>query len=171
MTGRLRLDVDRHVKDVVDKDTRLRFEESVEVLGKTPQGALEEHFDSREDVCGAAGGGAPSEADMRDVRVQPAPSLNILGVAQALAGLIKRRGEDKFFLYRVRKADSVSYVLHETKLPASTLFGSPGLIYELIDAFPDRGSATRAWRRVEQGLPPRPAKEPSGFVPSPCLPR
>ena len=108
---------------------------------------------------------------MRDVRVQPAPSLDILGAAQALAGLLKKRGEDKFFLYRVRKGDETSYVIHETKLPASTLFGSPGVIYELIDAFPDRNAATRAWRRVAQGLPARPGKEASGFAPSPCQPR
>jgi hypothetical protein len=74
-------------------------------------------------------------------------------------------GPDRYFLYKMTRPDGVHYILHEGRLPESQLL-LPGAILEPIAAFPDRATATRAWRRMQRGF-----KTPVASEIKPCIPK
>lgn len=147
---RLRLDVDRHV-DALLNPTVPRFH--VEVTTRTPQQAFEEHLLGFNTACGPSGAGAPTVAEMAPHRPGmpegAAPFIPTVDVLKLIADL-KKIGPDRYFLYRVTRADGVRYLVNEGRLPWAQLI-QPGATLEPIAAFPDRATATRAWRRLERG--------------------
>jgi hypothetical protein len=154
---RLRLDVDRQVGERLDKDRDVpRFETQVEVVGKSPQAMLNRFFGGVDLECGPAaaappGGGAPSEIESREARLHPSPTADFVGLARAIADKLRRPGADRYFLYRRTAGSDVSYELREGRLSASSLY-LPGTTYELVDAFPDAASGTKALHRMERGF-------------------
>jgi len=174
---RLRLDVERHVERRLAQDGDVpRFETRVDVVAKSPQLMLNRFFGGVDLECSPAGappgGGAPTELEMREARWHPSPGIDFLALARAIADKLKAVGPDRYFLYRMRTGDDVNYVLREGRLPPSQLY-TPGTTYELVDAFPDLSSATRAWRRMERGYPTPTAAEvppPAAWQTSTCRP-
>lgn len=152
-TPRLRLDLERHVDDVLVREPELpRFSSSVDVVGRSPQDFLAASFKGLDLECGAAEGGAPTLLEMRAMRPHAGgqgQSANILGLAQlAVSHLTSRSAKERYFLYRVRKPDGVSYLLSEGRMAS---FYAGGVEYEMVQAFADRESAVRAWRQLERG--------------------
>jgi hypothetical protein len=175
---RLRLDVERHVSERLARDRDVpRFETQVEVVGKSPQVMLNRFFGGVDLECGPAAappnGGAPSEVEMREARMHPSPTMDFAALAKAIADKLKRPGPDRYFLYRRTTRSRVSYELREGRLPASDLY-LPGATHELVDAFPDLASGTKALRRMESGFasPRSPdAPPPAPWQTSTCRPR
>ncbi|HEY7513774.1 MAG TPA: hypothetical protein VIC87_04825 [Vicinamibacteria bacterium] len=181
---RLRLDIDRLVKEKLEADARKglpRFEDRVEVVGKSPQAMIDRFFGGIEYDCtpGGAppGGGAPTHVEMREARWHPSPSADFEAallklIAEAFKG--KMRGEDKYFLYRVNAKGDVSYVLREGRLPEALLYSTPGTTYELIRAYPDTKSGVKALHRLERGFATPEGKDappPADWQTSTCRPR
>jgi hypothetical protein len=155
---RLRLDIEGHVRRLLDGDPTLpRFETRVDVVAQTPQEMLERYFVDGALECGATPGGAPTVVEMQGVRETPPPAVNLLGialiVAQEIAKEIKKRnpGPDRFFLYRVVRPDDVTFIVREGRLPLEQLI-VPGAVFEPIEGFPDHVSAAHAMRRLERGF-------------------
>lgn len=182
--GRLKLDIDRHVAQRLAEEARKgtpRFETGVEVVGKSPRIMLERFFGGADLECtpGGAppGGGAPSHIEMREARWHPSPSADFQAALLKLITEVfrdKMEGPDRYFLYRVRGKDGVSYLLREGRVPDPLLYRTPGTTYELIEAFPDRKSGARAWRRMERGFPTvvaPSAPPPADWQTSTCRPR
>ncbi len=170
---RLELDVDRHVEKVLKQEgDRLRFETQVDVVAKTPDQLLARFFEGADLDCEPAGVGAPTELEMRELRPGPAPYFDVLGVAGAALKKLKRRGPDRFFVYRVKRGDVVRYVVRESEGPKGWQLGPDGATIELVYGFPDRASATAAWRRFERGItkPAPDASPPPRFLASNCKP-
>jgi len=176
---RLRLDVDRHVGDRLDRDRDVpRFETQVEGVGKSPQAMLNRFFGGVDLECGPAGapppgGGAPSEIETREARMHPSPTADFVGLARTIVDKLRRPGAERYFLYRRTTGSDVSYELRDTRIPASGLY-LPGTTYELVDAFPDAGSGTKALHRIERGFagPRSPdAPPPQPWQTSTCRPR
>lgn len=160
---RLVLDIDRHVQELGDGNAP-RFR--IEVTGRTPQQAFEEHLQGFDTLCGPGGGGAPTLADMKGYRpnVIP-PTLFSVDLIKALADL-KKMGPDRYFLYRMVRSDGVtSYIVRDGRLPESQLL-MPGAKMEPIAAFADRATATHAWRRMERGF-----KTPEAPDIKACIPK
>jgi hypothetical protein len=159
---RLVLDVERHVREIGDADVP-RFR--LEVIGRTPQQAFEEHLKGFDTLCGPGGGGAPTVAEMKNYRPNViSPTLFSVDVLKAIAD-IKKMGPDRYFLYKMTRPDGIHYILHEGRLPESQLL-LPGAILDPIGAFPDRATATRAWRRMQRGF-----KTPVAPEIKPCIPK
>ncbi len=159
---RLKLDIDRHVEERLAEEERKgtpRFETRVEVVGKSPQVMLDRFFGGVDLECppGGAppGGGAPTEVEMRDARWNLPPYADFLALGKFIADKLNGKGgkAERYFLYRVRGKDGVSYLLREGRAPDTLLYGAPGTTFELVDAFPDLDSGTRAWRRLERAFP------------------
>ena len=173
---RLHLDIERHVQGAVDREAApLRFETSVEVEAESAQAAFERHLHGLDLECGPAGGGAPTDVEMRAVRPHLSPSADFLALGRWLAGKAKGgKGQDRYFLYSVTSARGVSYSLRGERVP-DALLGVQGTTFELVATFPDRDSATRAWQRLERGsLDPAhrdAASRPPPWATSPCPPR
>jgi hypothetical protein len=183
-SGRLRLDIDRHVRERLAEEERNgppRFETRVEVVGKSPQVMLDRFFGGIEYDCtpGGAppGGGAPSHIEMREARWHPSPSADFEALLLKLVGEAfkgKKRGEDKYFLYRVNAKGEVSYMLREGRLLDSVLYATPGTTYELLRSYADTKSGVKALRRLERGFadPEAPAAPPpADWQTSTCRPR
>jgi hypothetical protein len=179
--GRLRLDVDRHARELIDRETaadgRLRFETSVEVEGKSPQVMLERFVGGPRTLelqCGPSAGGPPSEAEMREVRYHPAPYLDYLAALSWLKGRLDRRGRPKYYLYRVSRGDRTLYELREGPLSDQAFYNTPGTRYELVESFVASDDAVRALRRMERGFAsPTPAvssSPPPPWVTTTCPP-
>jgi hypothetical protein len=160
--GRLKLDIDRHVEQRLAEEERKgtpRFETQVEVVGKSPQVMLDRYFGGVDLECPPGGappdGGAPSEVEMREARWHLSPYADFLALGKFIADKLNGKGgkAERYFLYRVRAGDKVSYLLREGRAPDTLLYGAPGTTFELVDAFPDLDSGTRAWRRMERGFP------------------
>ena len=157
---RLRLDIDRLVKERMEKDGRdlPRFETQVEVVGQSPQAAIDRLFEGVRGDCrpGGAppGGGAPTHVEMRQARWHPSPSADFVTLLMLLGKTIKdgRRGEDKYFLYRVSAKGDVSYLLREGRVPDALLYARAGTTYELISAYADTKNGAKALRRMERGF-------------------
>jgi hypothetical protein len=172
---RLRLDVDGQVQRMLEKrEGLLHFETAVEVVGTSPQAMLDRHLQGVDPECGPPAGGAPTEAEMRQAQPHAAPYLDFLPLLRALRGKITKKGADHYFLYRVHQGDRVSYSLREERLPDALLYNPSGTTFELVEAFPDRDTATSAWWRLERGLQgPYPKASPLPVPPwatSPCSP-
>lgn len=168
---RLKLDVERHVERVLEKDDRLRFEERVEVVARSPQQQLQRFVEGAELDCEPAGVGAPTELEMREVRPGPAPYVDLLALAGAALAQLKKKGPPRFFVYRVTRVGKASYLVREGGAPQGWAAGPGGVSIELVDSFPDRKSALAAWQRLERGLegPPK-ASPPPPFLSSACRP-
>ena len=155
---RLRLDIDRLVKERLEQEQLPRFETEVEVVGKAPQVMLDRFLKGIESDCrpGGAppGGGAPTHIEMRAARWHPSPSADFQTALVKLIGLALKgkRGEDRYFLYRVNAKGDVSYLLREGRLPEAMSYATPGTTYELIKAYADAKSGATAWRRMERGF-------------------
>lgn len=143
--------VDRVLKEE-EKAAPPRFQTTVDVEGKSPQVALERTLNGVDLECAPAPGGPPTEVQMRAVRRTPPPTADFAALAGLLAKKIKNRGPNRFFVYRQRRADgSVTYALRETRMSEAAFYNTQGVTFELVEAFPDRESATRLWRRLERG--------------------
>lgn len=104
---------------------------------------------------------------MRAVRRTPPQSVDLAALAGFLSRKIKSKGPNRYFVYRQRRADgAVAYTLRETRLSEAAFYNTQGTTFELVDAFPDRDSATRLWRRLERGQG-APAPGPSATPPPP----
>ncbi len=123
-----------------------RFETTVDVEARSPQSLLNRHFEGM--PCGAVGGVATETAPGRP---ETSPSVDFLSVARALGNVIRARGPERFFVYRLREGERVRYSLREGPVPRDWLSGVNGTLYELVDAFPDRAEAVRALQRLERG--------------------
>jgi hypothetical protein len=151
----LRLDVDRHVERLFHERANrgpLRFEETIEVVGRSPQAMLERSFRGLDLECGPAGVGAPTEAETRQFRPHPTPYLDFAALARLLKGRFEDGGAPRFFLYRVRNKEGVRYSLREDRVPDAWLYGLPGTSFELVETFTDADGAVRAVRRLERSL-------------------
>lgn len=147
-----------------------RFNTSVEVDAQSPQGALERQLQGQDLACGPAEGGAPNAAEMQAVRPHLPPTADFLALGKWLKGKIRKGQEpDRYFLYRVKTAQGTTYSLRAGPVP-DALLGVAGTTFELLATFPDQGSATRAWQRLEHGFEaPRPSPSPS-WAASRCQP-
>lgn len=151
-----------------------RFETSIEVDAQSPQAAFERHLQGLDLECGPAGGGTPTDVETRAVRPHLAPSADFLALGRWIKDKVQKgKGPDRFFLYRVRTAKAVTYSLRSEPVPGA-LLGVPGTTFELVATFPDQGSATRAWQRLEQGFasatPTSAASATPSWATSPCRP-
>jgi hypothetical protein len=177
---RLRIDVDKHVEKMLEEHEKMgipRFEETVEVIGKSPQIMLERFFGGLDLECGPVPGGAPTHAEMRGVRPQPAQFLDLSELTASLARILKTKlrkdDSDRYFVYRVKRGNEVDFAMREGRLPETTFFNSPGTIYELVASFPDRDGAKAAWLRLQRGLPAVRAvadSKPSTWTSATCRP-
>lgn len=175
---RLRLDLERHVARVLEERGRNglpRFEDSVEVWAKSPQLMLERYFHGVELECGPTSAGAPTDVEMRAARYHPSPYADFGTLARALAQRVKAPQPSRFFLYRVRRADGLTYAVREGPIPQAWRFNTPGTTFELLEGFPDLKSATAAWRRLERGfataVPTVDASPPPPWATTVCRPR
>jgi hypothetical protein len=158
-----------------------RFEDRVEVVGKSPQVMIDRFFGGIEYDCtpGGAppGGGAPTHIEMREARWHPSPSMDFQSALIALAAQVfknKTRGPDKYFLYRVDAKGEVSYVLREGRIPDAVLYATPGTTYELLRSYPDTKDGVKALHRLERGFATPDAKDappPADWQTSTCRPR
>jgi hypothetical protein len=153
-----------------------RFEETIEVEGETPQGVLDRQLRGVPLDCGPAGG-PPTEADSRAVRPHVSPYADFIPLAKKLGGLLKKKPKEKYFLYRVRRPDGVTYAVRTERVPDAWLVVAPGgTAYEFIEAFGSMGDATRALRRLEQGFARTARSAPDGSpqpwaTQQPCTPK
>lgn len=179
----LRLDIDRHVEERLAEEAAKgtpRFETRVEVVGKSPQMMLDRYFGGVDVECtpGGAppGGGAPTHVEMREARWHPSPSVDLAAVVKLIGELLKggKDQPERYFLYRLRRKDGVSYILREGRAPDMLLYASPETRFELVAGFPDIDSGTRALRRLERGFatPVGPSTPPPAeWQTSTCRPR
>lgn len=169
--------VDRQVEKVLDEKERSevpRFESSIDVEGESPQTILDRRLRGLDLECGPASGGPPTEAETRAVRPHPSPYIDFLPLAKLIAGKAKGKGPDRFFIYRVRRGDSVGYTLREGRMPDSEFYNTSGASFELFEAFSDVTQATDALHRMERGFHtaanPDPRSSPiPPWATSPCL--
>jgi hypothetical protein len=155
LSNRLHLDLDKHVERLLagpQKGGLPRFETSIEVIGKSPQVMFERFLNGADLGCGPT------------VRHLPGPYFDLA----ALVRLFKEKGPDRYFLYRVRRSGDVSYWLRDDRIRDALLLTAPGVTFELVAAFPDLGSATEGWRRMERGF--ETARPPSAWAMIPCRP-
>ena len=153
------LDLDRHVDEAVKKleGDLPRFQESVEVIGKTPQVMIERFFGGLDLECGPAVGGAPTDVETREFRPHTAPTADFLSLATALAQMFKSKGKGKpgtarYFLYRIRHGHEVTYSLRDGRVPDSWFYNTSGTTYELLETFDDPKAAAQAYLRMERGF-------------------
>lgn len=149
----LKLDVEQHVEKVMEEHADdLRFEEEVDVTGRTPEVALAQHFREFDLECGPSGGGPPGHVESREARPHQAPYLDMLALARLLSGLgSKGKGPERYFLYRIVHGDTAVFTVREARLTAAE-GAAPGGTFELVETFPDLGSAVNGWRRMERGF-------------------
>jgi hypothetical protein len=176
---RLRLEIDRVVDRLEEEHGKdiPRFETRVEVTGKAPQVMLDRFLHGIEKDCkpGGAppGGGAPTHVEMREARGHATPSADVLALLRLLAGALKGRGEEKYFLYRVNAKGRVSYLLREGRIPDAMVYAAPGTSFELIKGYADAKSGANGLRRLERGYatPEGPsAPPPAAWQVSTCPP-
>src|SRR5262245_20104552 len=147
---RLRLDIEKHVDEVLDKSGLPRFQESVEVIGRTPDQALEEQLRDFDLECGPLSG-PPTAAETTEFRPHPAPFLDLSALARLLAGRVKSPGPPRYFLYRVQSPGGVDYLLREGALTVAP-GQQPATAFELVGSFPDLASAVHGFQRMERGF-------------------
>jgi hypothetical protein len=170
---RLKLDIDKRVEAALERDADTpRFEEQVDVEGRTPEELLARFTEGADLDCEPAGVGAPTEYEMREVRPGPSPYLDFLALGSALLAHRRRKGPDRYFVYRVSRGASVSYVLREGEAGKGFELGPGGATLELVASFPDRERALRRFRRLERGQtgPETDASPPPPFLATNCRP-
>lgn len=176
-TPTLRPRVDQQAERILDEKERSevpRFESSIEVVGESPESILDRRLRGLDLECAPGGGGAPTEAETRAVRPHPAASADLLALGKLIAQKAKGRGPDRFFLYRVRRGDTVAYTLREGRMPESEFYNTTGASFELFEAFSDVKQATAALSRMERGFDSAVNPDSRGPIPawvtSPCRP-
>ena len=148
---RLRLDIEKHVDDVMqDHGGVPRFEESLEVLGRAPDAALEEQLRDFDLECGP-NVGPPTAAETTEFRPHPAPFLDLSALARLLSGAVTRPGPPRYFLYRVRGRGGPDYLLREGALTVAP-GQQPTAAFELVGSFADLAGAVRGFQRMERGF-------------------
>jgi hypothetical protein len=169
--------VDQQVEKVLDEKERReppRFESSIEVVGESPQTILDRRLRGLDLECGPTGGGAPTEAETRAVRPHPAASGDLLALGKLIAEKVKGKGPERFFLYRVRRGDTVGYTLREGRMPDAEFYNTAGAIFELFETFSDAKQASVALSRMERGFATAVSSDSRGPIPSwvtaPCRP-
>lgn len=152
---RMKIDVEKQVERVLAEEEKAappRFETTVDVEGKSPQVAVERSLHGTDLDCARTPGGPPNEVDMRAVRRTPPTSVDFAALAGFLSKKVKGKGPNRYFVYRQRRADGMTtYALRETRVSEAAFYNTEGVTFELVEAFPDRESATRLWRRLERG--------------------
>jgi hypothetical protein len=169
--------VEQQVEKVLDEKERgelPRFESSIDVEGESPQTILDRRLRPLDLECGPAGG-PPTEAETRAVRPHQSPSADLLALGKLLAGMAKGKGQERFFLYRVRRNEAVTYLVREGRMPDAEFYNTVGATFELLAGFADAKRATDAITRLERGFEAPVGPELRGPVPpwvtSPCRPR
>jgi len=142
---RLRLDIEKNTQRVLDAHPVPRFETSVDVEARSPQDLLDRHFQDL--PCGAVGG-VPMQAAGRPTT---SPSVDFMAVARAIGEKLRKKGPDRYFIYRIREGERVHHSLRDGPVPSDWLSGVNGTLYELVAAYPDREEAVRALHHQEQG--------------------
>src|SRR5262245_26591463 len=133
----LKLDVEQNVEKVMEEHKdELRFEEEVDVTGRTPEVALAQHFREFDLECGPAGGGPPGHVESREARPHMAPFIDMMALARLLTGLgSKGEGPERYFLYRLNRGDTAVFTVREARLTAAE-GAAPGGTFELVETFP-----------------------------------
>lgn len=173
---RLRLDVERHVERLLRPEPGglPRFQETVDVFGWSAEQAFERHLRGFETECGPTAGGAPTEAETRELRHHVTPYLDFLALGRLLAGMLKGRPAERFHLYRIRDGAGTRHWLREGPLPEAGRLVAPAAEIELVATFEERDEAVQAWRRLERGfaapLPPASASPLPPWVLGNCRP-
>lgn len=178
---RLRLDVDRHVDDVLRRNQESglpRFEDRIEVTDRA-QAALQAVLRGAELTCSPSSTGPPPTSELNRFRAASIPpSIDFIAAAKALVKALKRanpwKGPPRWILYGVRQGETVRLLLREGEIPLSIRMSVPGTTWEEIARFHDRGEATTALRRLERGFDTL-ARQTPGEPPHPsmsisCLP-
>jgi hypothetical protein len=148
---RLRLDIDKHVDSVMqEKGGPPRFEDAVEVWGRTPEAALADQLRDFDLECGP-NVGPPTAAETTEFRPHPAASLDLGALARLLSGAATRSGPPRYFLYRVLARGGAEYLLREGALAAAP-GQQPVAAFELVGSFPDLASAVNGFQRMERGF-------------------
>ena len=131
-----------------------RFEEHVEVQGRTLADAAARHLEGFDTVNGPATS-APSVKELRDAADHKptkgadfgALIAQLLKLGQRLPGAPPPR----YFLYLVKRGESQEPLLREGRLPAEVLYG-PGVTYEPVGEFARLDEALRATDRLRQKI-------------------
>jgi hypothetical protein len=176
----LRLDLEKHAADVVAHDAKSglpHFGTSVEVLGRSPQTALEEQLKSLELDCGGPATGVPTHFELRQFMPGNGPYLDLTQLATMLLmkKLTRNEGPGRYVLYRVHRNGQASYWLRDGPLPEAWHHNLPGTVLEEIRTFADLKVATEALKRMERGFA-TPLRTKAGDPPPPwalstCLPK
>lgn len=178
---RLRLDVDRHVEQVMSRQAATglpRFEDRIEVTDQA-QAALEALLRGAELACSPSSTGPPPTSELNRYKTVPVPPYaDFIAAAKAILKGLKRaspwKGAPRWILYGVRQADAVRLILREGEIPISVRLSVPGATWEEIARFHDRGEATTALRRLERGFETMarqtPGEPPHPYVSIKCLP-
>ena len=170
----LHLDIEGHVEHLLEEHQEdLRFETEVDVVGRTPEEALAQHFRDFDLECGPTGGSAPTVAESREFRPRPPPAIDFLLLSRLLSGSHTAKGPDRYFLYRLSRGATTVYTVREERLGGAAAV-APGGTFELVETFPDLHSAVRAWQRMERGFgsPVGPdAPPPAPWATTNCRPR
>lgn len=179
--GRLRLDVERHIDAVFERNQASglpRFEDRIEVTARA-QEALEALLRGTELACSPSSDGPPPTSELNAYKTVPIPPyVDFIAAAKALFRTLKRinpwKGAPRFVLYGVHRGDELRFVLREGELPLALRLAVPGTTWEEIARFHDRGEATTAVRRLERGFETI-ARQTPGEPPHPsmsiqCLP-
>lgn len=168
--------VEQQAETVLDEKQRTeppRFESSIEVVGESPQGILDRRLRGLDLECSPAGAGPPTESETRAVRPHPSPYMDYVPVAKWLAGKMKGKQADRYFLYRVRRLDGLGYTLREGRISDSEFYNTTGASFELLEGFPDAKQGTIALRRMERGFDTTTSPDALPVQPwatSPCRP-
>jgi hypothetical protein len=149
---RLRLDIDKHVEDVMQSrdDGTPRFRESVDVLGRPPDVVLEEQLREFDLECGP-GIGPPTHVESREFRPHSAPFMDWSALAKYLAGVVSQPGPPRYFLYSIQRPGGLEYLLREGRLTLAP-GQQPIPELQLVGNFPDLASAVRGFQRMERGF-------------------
>lgn len=166
---------DRDLAPVAIDGTDLpRF--STHVLVEAPAPAsLQRFFEGFDTSHGPTFASAPNHQEMwREMSPrQAATPFDLLGLAKSLVDLFRKDGPPRFFLYQASDATHAWLLLREGDLPAATRYGSPGISFQALGAFPSLKAAQAAYERLEDALGERvrreqargPAAEPGSVGP------
>jgi hypothetical protein len=126
-----------------------RFEESIEVIGRSPEALLGRFLTRDELKRTRALSSAPSVQETQEYRPGPTQGANLMPVLDWLAR--KARGPSnatpRFYVYELLGRDGRWPVLRDRPL-ASSGFGTAGLTWTLVGAFPDWASARRVYEEL-----------------------
>jgi hypothetical protein len=156
--------MDRAISGVVARMLAVpRFEEEVEVRDRY-QEALDAHLRAAELGCRVTSLGPPGDDDLNRFSANPRPpSADLVPAAKLLYQKLKeQRGEPRFFLYAVRREDAPERVVHVVRdgpISEGSRSAVPGVVWELVEKFDNRGKAADALSRLESGRAATPDEE------------